>query len=243
MPKYPGHELKQGDVDPAVSVLKERLNRYRDANPTDDDKQPILRVKDQLFSGNVQTRVRQFQKSHGLNVDGVVGPQTWTALFPESAPLRMKAFNVATGFIGAFEIGGNNMGPFVTTVIKANGGSIPEPWCGDFAAYCYRLAGSKSVDVKPRSLWAYVPFLHRIPGTTIVKNPQIGDLVRFDWNGDGLADHVGLFEEFTANGQVQTVDGNTGKDANVSDSTVGGDGVHRRIRSVALVHDYVRINR
>jgi hypothetical protein len=157
--------------------------------------------------------------------------------------LRMKAFNVATGFIGAFEIGGNNMGPFVTTVIKANGGSIPEPWCGDFAAYCYRLAGSKSVDVKPRSLWAYVPFLHRIPGTTIVKNPQIGDLVRFDWNGDGLADHVGLFEEFTANGQVQTVDGNTGKDPNVSDSTVGGDGVHRRVRSVALVHDYVRINR
>jgi hypothetical protein len=40
MPKYPGHELKQGDVDPAVSPLKARLNRYRDVNPVDDDEQP-----------------------------------------------------------------------------------------------------------------------------------------------------------------------------------------------------------
>jgi hypothetical protein len=115
--------------------------------------------------------------------------------------------------------------------------------CGDFAAYCYRLAGSRSVEVKPRSLWAYVPFLNRIAGATVVKQPQTGDLVRFDWNGDGLADHVGLFEKFTADGQIQSVDGNTSKDANVSDSTGGGDGVHRRVRPVSLVHDYVRIPR
>lgn len=32
------------------------------------------------FSDSLEFAVKEFQKSHGLAVDGVVGPQTWSAL-------------------------------------------------------------------------------------------------------------------------------------------------------------------
>ncbi len=35
---------------------------------------------DQIFGSATQTAVRNFQRDHGLSVDGIVGPRTWTAL-------------------------------------------------------------------------------------------------------------------------------------------------------------------
>ena len=60
-------------------------------------------------------------------------------------PLRERAYRVAATLVGVMEHGGNNMGETVTKIIRANGGEGPEPWCGDFQAYCYRHAGSKAV--------------------------------------------------------------------------------------------------
>src|SRR4051812_10872195 len=57
--------------------------------------------------------------------------------------LRIRAFKVAESLVGVVEQGGNNTGPQVTRIIRENGGTYPEPWCGDFVAYCYRHAGSK----------------------------------------------------------------------------------------------------
>ena len=39
--------------------------------------------------------------------------------------------------------------------------------------------------------------------------PTPGDIVFFDWESDGLADHVGIVEK-VENGLVYTVEGNTG---------------------------------
>ena len=93
----------------------------------------------------------------------------------------------------------------------------------------------------PNRRWAYVPWITR---TNVVKtsSPSKGDLVRYDWNRDGVQDHVGLFERWITPGLTFTaIEGNTGKDANVSDSTGGGDGVHRRERSVSLVSDFLKV--
>jgi hypothetical protein len=41
---------------------------------------------DGVFGGSVQSAVKTFQGANGLAPDGVVGPQTWSALFPGADP-------------------------------------------------------------------------------------------------------------------------------------------------------------
>ena len=40
---------------------------------------------DNVFGGGVEAGVKSFQKSNGLTADGIVGDQTWAALFPDDA--------------------------------------------------------------------------------------------------------------------------------------------------------------
>lgn len=150
-----------------------------------------------------------------------------------ATPLRIRAYNVAVGLIGVMEHGGNNQGEKVMEIIRANGGVGPEPWCGDFMAYCYRLAGSKSVT---RS-WASVALFGGVTGVRRTTTPHLGDAVRFNF------DHVGMFVRDLGNGYIETIEGNTGASGAVSDSTTGGDGVYRKRRHKSLVHDYLTITR
>lgn len=148
--------------------------------------------------------------------------------------LADKALEIAKGLVGIMEEGGNNQGEMVGKIIRANDGEVGEPWCGDFVSYCYRLAGSKAV----QRAWASVYLLGSgLTGITRVSDPRPGDLVRFTF------DHVGLFVRDMGNGQIETIEGNTGASGAVSDSTTGGDGVYRKEREKSLVNDYLRITR
>jgi hypothetical protein len=53
---------------------------------------------------------------------------------------------------------------------------------------------------------------------------QLGDMVIFDWNGDGKPDHVGLFERHNGDGSFMCIEGNTavGNDSN------GGEVMRRK---------------
>jgi len=156
-----------------------------------------------------------------------------------SKPLRERAHDQAEKLIGVMEQGGNNVGPQVSALIRNVGGTPGEPWCGDFMAYVYKLAGSKSIDRN----WAYVPWMSRIAGVQKVDQPKLGDIVRFEFTGDQTPDHTGMFEKDLGNGTIQTIEGNTGARGAVSDSKTGGDGVYRKVRSKSLVKDYFRVTR
>ena len=234
MPKYPGHVLREGANGPNVKTIQKALHVTADG----------------AFGPITRRAVVRFQASHKppLLADGEVGPVTWAALFDQPLPkppaknLRQRAFANAVELLGVQEVGGNNAGPMVSRIIKANGGAGPEPWCGDFAAFVYRLAGSDIVKAGPNRLWAYVPWMTRT-NVTKTTDPKRGDLVRYDWNADRVQDHVGLFDRWIEPGKTfYAVEGNTGKDPNVSDSTAGGDGVHRRVRSIGLVSDFLHVN-
>lgn len=151
----------------------------------------------------------------------------------DAQPLRLKAYEYARTLIGVMEQGGNNMGPVVSKIIKANGGLVGEPWCGDFMAYIYRHVGSKAVN---RS-WASVALLGSVLGVKRTKTPQRGDLVRFTFS------HVGMFVKDNGDGTITTIEGNTGATGAVSDSKTGGDGVYEKIRSKSLVLDYLHITK
>jgi Putative peptidoglycan binding domain len=222
--QFPGM-LMRGQTGKPVRVLQERLGRHGYFLDVDGE-----------FGPATLAAVRQFQADHGIEVDGAVGPATWRALWGKPKPpkrLGEKAYRVATGLVGVMETGGNNRGAMVTKIIRANGGTGPEPWCGDFVAYCYRLAGATSVC---RS-WAAVRLLRGLAGMRATGTPARGDLVRFTF------DHVGMFVRDCGNGTIETIEGNTGRSGAVSDSSTGGDGVYRKIRAKALVTDYLRVGR
>ena len=148
-------------------------------------------------------------------------------------PLRVRALAHARELIGVMEQGGNNVGPTVSKLIRAQGGTPGEPWCGYFAGYVYRQAGSRAVDWH----WAAVRLISLVAGVRRTSKPLPGDLVRFTF------DHVGLFEKDNRDGTITTVEGNTGASGAVSDSATGGDGVYRKVRSKSLVQDYLRVTR
>lgn len=162
-------------------------------------------------------------------------PQRWKRgwkAIPQPT-LQQRALKEARDLVGVMEQGGNNSGPKVLEIIRANGGTGPEPWCGDFVAYCYKRAGSKAVT---RS-WAAVRFIGRIAGQRVVRRPRPGDLVCFTF------DHVGIFVRRDGPGRIVTIEGNTGASGAVSDSRTGGDGVYVKRRSTSLVSRYVRVTR
>ena len=54
-----------------------------------------------------------------------------------------------------------------------------------------------------------------------------GDMLAFDWDGDGIGDHVGIVEKVLGNGVYQTIEGNVSNSCGiryrrVSDGIIGG---------------------
>jgi surface antigen len=45
-------------------------------------------------------------------------------------------------------------------------------------------------------------------------DPQPGDLVFFDWDGDKSADHVGIVKSVNGDGSITTIEGNTANPQN-----------------------------
>jgi hypothetical protein len=152
-------------------------------------------------------------------------------------PLRVRAYEQAVKDLGILEQGGNNRGPAVEAIIRENGGIVGEPWCGDAVAHWYRQAGSKVV----QRGWASTIWL--LANLLRVKTVAKGHVVVYNF-GSGGAKHTGLFERWAREvgpGWFHAIEGNTGKDSRSSDSTAGGDGVHRRLRHTSDVAGFRRV--
>jgi hypothetical protein len=159
--------------------------------------------------------------------------------------LNARAYKEARRLLdmGVMESGGNNRGPMVAKIIRANQGPGPEPWCGDFVAWCYRKAGSKSVTRSWAAVNSYLP----LTGLKATRAPMHGDIVRYTFG------HVGIFGSWCdshgkpvapgAATHIRTIEGNTGRAGAVSDSKTGGDGIYMKLRSRSLVKDFIHVKR
>ena len=107
-------------------------------------------------------------------------------------------------------------------------GSSGVPYCAMFVTWVLRQVGMTPVGGD----FAYVPYginAASTAGRLIPKQQALpGDYLCFDWDGDGVADHVG-FVEANRGSWVQTIEGNTSSGAAGSQSN--GGGVYRRARS------------
>ena len=85
-------------------------------------------------------------------------------------------------------------------------------WCAIFVSWCADQCGYLDAGVLPKmeGVRPYVDwFIERGQWQGREYEPMPGDIIFFDWESDGLADHVGIVEK-VENGLIYTVEGNTG---------------------------------
>lgn len=104
------------------------------------------------------------------------------------------------------------------------------PYCAMFVSYCLNWAGIEAAGL-PGSYVPWILSANSDAGRLVAnEDAQPGDLVMFDWQGDGVADHIGIVEENHADeGWMQTIEGNTSPGSGGSQSN--GGGVYRRARN------------
>lgn len=94
------------------------------------------------------------------------------------------------------------------------------PWCAMFVSWVLAHAGfSKDggatltvpgvVQTTPHG-WAYVPYLlnNLRDANRVTSDPQPGQIVIYDWDGDGVPDHTGVVDALNSDGTFYAVEGN-----------------------------------
>lgn len=215
--------LRQGDLGADVERLQRALQR-QGFSPGG---------VDGSFGPQTRAAAVAFQRAKGLSADGVVGPATWRALdgagvtppvTPPSGDLRARMLDAARGQLGTVEASNHNDGAVLKYPRAFGRGS--EAYCADFVSWVSRQSGGRMNE-------CYCPtIVNELRASGAWKgnaNPQPGDLVLFDWNHDGTADHVGLVERVNSDGSLTTIEGNT------SNPQTGQEGVWRRTRARSSV--------
>lgn len=162
---------------------------------------------------------------------------------------KMVRAELAAAKLGIREVGGNNQGPEVKKFLAEVG--LPEgyAWCDAFQSYEMHAAAGRRLPIESASVQQ--TYLAAKLLSWLVQRPRRGDLVLFDWDGDGRAnDHIGIVVKVihlaTTKGRLfgsfilKTVEGNTS--SGVAGSQSEGDGVYVRTRLVrASMVRFVRI--
>ena len=121
--------------------------------------------------------------------------------------------HVAESWIGAHEdpLGSNNV-LFNTDYYGRPVYGPDYPWCCAFVWDCFRMAdasdlfyyGQRTAYCPTVAQWAYSEGLD-VP----YEDASYGDLVLFDWDQDGVADHIGFVIGLNDDGSLHTLEGNT----------------------------------
>lgn len=200
------------------------------------------------FGRITRSWVMRFQKARGLEVDGVVGPQTIAALKAgKPSRERQRALKWANDAVGVVEQPpGSNSGPRISKWQREAGyagGTPGVPYCACFVACGVQHATRKRI--RARQLGGYCPSIVAMAGSgslglRLVKldNALPGDLVFFDFPGGERHDHVGFFVKHNHDGTFSTIEANTSPSN--SGSQANGGGVYRRVRANGLASAVVR---
>jgi len=120
------------------------------------------------FDVGLQTAVKDFQQSHGLTIDGIVGPATWTALpaYREASPTLQQG----------------SLGPGVAWLQKAlSGADVAISFSGYTGAIDGIFGPATETAVRALQTWA---------GITV--DGVVGDQTWFAWMTPGSAQQLTL---------------------------------------------------
>ena len=138
----------------------------------------------------------------------------------------------------AFTAGGNQAIVEVALTQLGNQGGQPYwswygfnsrvEWCACFVSWCADQCGYIESGLVPK-------FAGCVDGANWFKSngkwqdrtyePKVGDIIFFDWEGDGITDHVGIVEK-CENGTVYTVEGNSSDACKQRQYAVGSSNIY-----------------
>lgn len=135
-----------------------------------------------------------------------------------------KVVEVATKEIGVTESPKNSNKTKYGTWFSLSG----VPWCAIFVSWCYAMAGEPlpAIGFKKGFAGCQTGYAFFKKNKWITTNPQPGDIVLFDWNGDGRYDHTGIFVKWIDKIHFETIEGNT----SLTNQSNGGE-VMMRVRA------------
>lgn len=87
-----------------------------------------------------------------------------------------------------------------------------QPWCGMFVSWCYYMAGVELPKIgfsKPGFAGCQSAVAYWTKAGKITTKPKPGDIVFYDFNGDGRYDHTGIFVRHLNDSQFEAIEGNT----------------------------------
>lgn len=182
---------------------------------------------DGRFGPQTVEAVRRLQRAARLVDDGVVGRLTRATLDSgihatpaEPSPAGVLALAEARKHVGVREDPlGSDRTPFGRWF-----GVDGVAWCNIFVSYCFSTAagvliadgfpGGRAIGVFKGKGCSYVPTTEawlRSVGAWIDRTPPLpGDVVIYDWQGDGRSDHIGIVSRGLSQGAFLAVEGNAG---------------------------------
>jgi hypothetical protein len=132
--------------------------------------------------------------------------------------VRTRALDFARNELGVREDpAGSNSGPRVNEYLASAGLGPGYPWCMAFVHWCYARAGKQLHHPNLASVGFFEEWA-REQGV-LVSHPQVGDVVCYDWDGNGWPDHVGLVEKVEAD-HIVAIEGNTSFENDANGGTV-----------------------
>lgn len=164
---------------------------------------------------------------------------------PKPEAIGHHALRIATASVGVRESPAeSNRGPIVDTFLAACGfrfrkGQRGQPWCACFITWALRKAGWKQSGWNLAYVPSWVATAHQSAhGLRVIaaSEVQAGDVVCFDWERNGIADHIGFAAGPVRGGSFPTVEGNT----SAGNNSNGGQ-VQERMRSLSDVACFIRV--
>lgn len=111
------------------------------------------------------------------------------------------------------------------------------PWCAAFCYWVFKKAGLSHLFYGGNKT-AYCPSIesyYKSIGRWYTSNPKKGDLVLFDFGGNGVSEHIGILEKVNSDGTYSVIEGNT----SVTSNDNGGN-VMRRTRYKSQIKGFAR---
>src|SRR3954469_15881697 len=104
---------------------------------------------------------------------------------------KLVQAELAAAKLDIHEVGGNNHGPEVKKFLAEVG--LPEgyAWCDAFQSYEMHAAAGRRLPIESASVWQ--TYVEARGLGWLALTPHRGDLVLYDFDGDGAADdHIGI---------------------------------------------------